>query len=70
VTPLDRKALASLPLTADEVAGIYAVYPPPIADTSRLVSVIRRLCESHERLRAELKGAEAMLAEIGKDGGT
>lgn len=67
MTPLERNALSSLTLTAEEVAGIYAIYPPPLADTSRLVSVIRRLCESHERLRAELQGATILLDEDARE---
>lgn len=59
MTPLTRAALARLPLPASAVEDIYR---NPNAS-------IRSLCESHERLRAELQGAEAMLesdrAEVG-----
>ena len=44
---------------------LYAEYLPtsPRGERLAIFRVIRDLCESHERLRAELQGAEALLAE-------
>ena len=65
MTPLGRRALARLALPREEVERLYAHYKPTSPQGGRLeiFRVIRDLCESHERLRAELEGAEAMLAE-------
>ncbi len=49
---LTRNALATLPLEVADVEEIYA-------ETDKIK--VQRLCESHERLRAELKGAMIML---------
>lgn len=59
MTPLDRNALARVPLTRAEVEAIYADYPPLAG--LKFVRIIRRLCESHERLRMELAGAEEII---------
>jgi hypothetical protein len=51
---LKRNALVSLPMSEQEVLASYR----------RTAGVLmRRLCESHERLREELRGAEFMLIE-------
>jgi hypothetical protein len=65
VTYLHRRALARLPLPEIEVERLYAVYTPtsPQGERLQVFRTIRDLCESHERLRAELAGAEAMLNE-------
>lgn len=60
MTRLQRRALARLPLTADEVEALYAGMTPHPAAV--LLAQARDLCESHERLRAERDGAAAMLA--------
>jgi hypothetical protein len=54
---LMRRALARLPLSAKEVLAIYDL--PWINGANHMLD----LCESHERLRAELQGAEALLEE-------
>jgi hypothetical protein len=59
MTTLERRALARVPLTKAEVEAIYADYPPLAG--LKFVRVIRLLCESHERLRAELAGAEELI---------
>ena len=55
MTILKQRALARLPLTEAEVEMIYsgAICEDPSKD----------LCESHERLRAELEGLDILLAE-------
>lgn len=54
---LHRKAMGSLPLTEAEVLLIY--------DTAQLHGKqLFRLCESHERLRMELVGAQKMLDDL------
>ena len=53
MTPLQRNALACKPMTEAEVESIYA-------DCS---NAGKRMCESHERLRVELQGAEAIIAD-------
>jgi hypothetical protein len=50
---LKRRALARLPMTAGDVRIMYAVGTPPM----------KSLCESHERLRAELEGTTALLRD-------
>ncbi len=56
---LKRRALARLPMTEGDVKIMYAVGTPPM----------KALCESHERLRAELEGTTALLrdAEAGAE---
>jgi len=58
MTPLKRRALARLPMTEAEVSRLWAAYCGGEAESSRRIEM---LCESHERLRAELAGATAML---------
>lgn len=58
MTNLQKSALASLPLTAATIESFW--------DGSRSGTAeqcLRALCISHERLRAELQGAEVLLAE-------
>ncbi len=66
MTDLQRKALASLPLSAEEVQDhfdeAYTHVHPQFVPAARLV---RALCVSHERLRAEVQGAEVLPAEAG-----
>lgn len=61
MTDLDRAAVAATPLTVAEVEAIYALFTPPPADAGRIVSIVRRLCESHERLRRELQATAELL---------
>lgn len=61
MTPLTRRALARLALTTAEVERLYKLPVHPAADTH---AAVKALCESHERLRAELDGAAAMLATL------
>lgn len=58
MTNLERKALARVPLTRGEVETAYLTssqwnYP--------MSKIIADLCESHERLRMELAGAEELI---------
>lgn len=58
MTPLQRKALAGVALSEPTVESFY--------DGSRSGTAeqcLKALCVSHERLRAELRGAEALLTE-------
>ena len=54
MSELQRRALAVQPMSMDAVEELYM---------GQHTSSQLRLCESHERLRAELKGAEILLAE-------
>ncbi len=56
---LRRKALASLPLTESQVETIYVA--------PHMMPAIKRLCESHERLRAELAGASAVIEDMRRE---
>ena len=62
MTPLQRAALASLPLTEATVESFYDGTRSGTAE-----QCLRALCVSHERLRAELQGAEALLADGERD---
>ena len=55
MTTLQRNALGRLAMTEIEVQALYDQWPGN--------KCVRALCESHERLRTELQGAEIMLAE-------
>jgi hypothetical protein len=57
MTPLTRAALARTPLTVPEVEAIYRYCP----DIHR--EWLTALCESHERLREELRGAKTLIAQ-------
>lgn len=64
MTDLQRKALARLPYTEAEAENLYrgvgnATWPP----SSGWPALIREILASHERLRAELNGAQTLLAE-------
>lgn len=63
MTTLRRRALARLPLSEADVEALYAVRDIAHFAHGSAIDAVRLLCESHERLRAELAGAEAMLAE-------
>jgi hypothetical protein len=59
MTGLKRNALLRLPLSENTVESFY--------DGSRSGTAEQRLhalCESHERLRAELQGTELMMADL------
>lgn len=62
MTQLQRRALARTGLDAADVHRIYADHIPTV-DGQQLYQLICDLCESHERLRSELQGAEQLLAE-------
>ena len=55
MTQLRRRALARLALTEAEVERLYT--------TTAFGGCWANLCESHARLRAELAGAEMLLAD-------
>lgn len=59
---LQSDCLGKVPLTKEAVQAIYSVrdgkHPPAV-----LATWIKNLCLSHERLRAELEGAEILLRE-------
>ena len=52
MTRLQANALARLPLAVEQVEKIYAL----VSREHTHLNFLRALCESHERLRAELKG--------------
>lgn len=60
MTNLQRNALARLPLTEAEVEACYHLKMHPAVHT---FAAVRNLCESHERLRAELEGATLLLED-------
>lgn len=53
---LQRRALARLPLSADEMRFTYTL--------ARRSEVWKVVCESHERLRAELNGTTVLLTGL------
>jgi len=55
---LTRNALARTPLEPEQVKAMYAW------DGFHGETAVRRLCESHERLRMELEGATRAAEEI------
>ena len=60
MSQLTDAAFGRIPMKLEKVEEIYAdramMYP-------RLAKLIRELCESHERLRLEVKGLEILQAE-------
>lgn len=60
MTRLRRRALARLPLTETQVIAIYDTATAGAAVGNGNVTA---LCESHERLRAELQGAEVLIKD-------
>jgi len=58
VTHLQRRALAITPLSAETVQSFYDGTRSGTAE-----QCLKSLCESHERLRAELQGAEVLLKD-------
>jgi hypothetical protein len=64
MTDLERRALARLPLTPAEVQAIDADNDPARYPSLKFVRTLRRLCESHERLRMELQGAESVIEDL------
>jgi hypothetical protein len=60
MTLLERAALIRMPLTRETVEDIYGQVCHRAYD-DRLA--VRGLCESHERLRMEAEGGEALLQE-------
>lgn len=66
MTRLQANALARLPFTESHVEDVYAAVVGE--DCFHLSpAALRALLESHERLRAEAQGAEALLADAGAE---
>lgn len=63
MTPIQQKALASVALPESFVSDIHNC--APLMTRDELVVQLQRVCVSHERLRAELLGAQTMIADIG-----
>lgn len=59
MTRLQELALATLPLCEADVERLYSM---PI-----LTTAAQRLCESHERLRAELQGSQILCEDCEKE---
>ncbi len=59
MTRLTRNALLRLPLSVETVESFYDGTRSGTAE-----ECLRALCESHERLRAELDGTELMRADL------
>lgn len=60
---LRRRALARLALTEEEVRRLYTAG----GERPKLLGDVATLCESHERLRAELQGAEVLLEDLRRE---
>jgi hypothetical protein len=60
---LKTECLAKTPLSAEAVAAIYGMLEKFAEPGQR--QIVKNLCLSHERLRAELEGAEALLVKQG-----
>ncbi len=60
--PIIRNAYRNLPLTPEQIEAMYVPAFGIAMCPSR--EDVRRICESHERLRMELEGAMAMVAEL------
>jgi hypothetical protein len=60
MTPLQRQALASLPMSEQEVERIYTTSNDGEGGGS-LLRKLAALCVSHERLRMEIEGATLLL---------
>ncbi len=60
MTPLEHKALATLPMSKEAVEFFYAVLCKSETETAVRV---RKLCISHERLRSELEGMDVLLKD-------
>lgn len=58
MTKCQKNALGRDVLTAERVQRMYEMPVHPAAETSL---ALHRLCESHERLRAELEGCDVLL---------
>lgn len=63
MTDLQRRSLRYVPLTKETVQSFY---DGTHSGTEK--ECLRALCESHERLRAELEGAEILLADHSRAG--
>jgi hypothetical protein len=62
MTPLQSRALGRLPLSEATVESFYDGTRSGTAE-----QCLKALCESHERLRAELEGAEVLYLDVTKD---
>lgn len=58
---LKIECLEHCPLTEGQVEHLFPIYPGSTRPS--LLAMVRLLCLSHERLRAELSGAEILLKE-------
>lgn len=60
MTELQRRALARLPMSEAAVEAAYNRLYRPQDDPVPFLAGVRALCESHERLRAELVGLQVL----------
>ena len=58
---IEIECLKQLPLTAEEIDAIWRART---AFSFAIEKLVNRLCLSHERLRAELSGAEIIIKEM------
>lgn len=63
MTPIQQKALASVALPESFVSDIHNCAQSMTRE--KAVEELQRVCVSHERLRAELLGAQTVIADIG-----
>ena len=64
MTELQRRALARLPMSEAAVEAAYNRLYRPQDDPVPFLAGVRALCESHERLRAELVGLQVLHDEM------
>lgn len=65
MTDLQKAAMAFAAMSREDVENLYGVcwdWPPPVQQ------LVLRLCESHERLRMDLEGAEAVIRQERRNG--
>jgi len=62
MTPLEKRAMARTPMTYDTVESFWNGSRSGTAE-----QCLKALCESHERLRAELEGSEILRADAEKE---
>lgn len=62
MTRLQERALARTPIPTKDVEGVYVGLRSKMAtEQARDLGYLAELCESHERLRAELEGCDVLL---------
>lgn len=59
---ISKHCLGALPLTADQAQKIYDV--AHVSSKESLIGLIKKLCLSHERLRAERDGLQVMYDQL------